>query len=258
MSAHEAAGRAADPTAREGTAPAADLEGAGPAGDAAAQETAGRAGNAAAQETAGRVGDVSSQALMGELCRQAAELIAVGGRMRRVRLQAGDAVVELEWPDVTAGPPVTAAGAPPAAALPATAASPATAAWPGAAAFPDAASYAAPHAGSGAGPGAVPANGASADAAGTPAAGAGGDDLRHVCAPMVGTFYWASEPGAEPFVAVGDTVEKGQQVGIVEAMKLMNPIEADVSGRVVEVLVPDGTPVEYGQKLIAVAPPATP
>lgn len=80
------------------------------------------------------------------------------------------------------------------------------------------------------------------------------DDLHHVCAPTVGTFYRAPEPGAPPFVGVGDTVEKGQQVGIVEAMKLMNPIEADRPGQVVELLVPDGTPVEYGQSLLAIAP----
>lgn len=80
------------------------------------------------------------------------------------------------------------------------------------------------------------------------------DDTHHVCAPTVGTFYQAPEPGAPPFVAVGDLVEKGQQVGIVEAMKLMNPIEADLPGRVVEILVLDGTPVEYGQSLFAIVP----
>ncbi|MER5648139.1 biotin/lipoyl-containing protein [Streptosporangium sp. NPDC002524] len=80
------------------------------------------------------------------------------------------------------------------------------------------------------------------------------DDAHHVCAPTVGTFYQAPEPGAPPFVGVGDTVEKGQQIGIVEAMKLMNPIEADLPGRVVEILALDGTPVEYGQPLFAIVP----
>jgi acetyl-CoA carboxylase biotin carboxyl carrier protein len=78
--------------------------------------------------------------------------------------------------------------------------------------------------------------------------------LCYVCAPMVGTFYLAPEPGAKPFVVEGDMVEQGQQVGILEAMKLMNAIEADCSGHVVEILVPDATPVEYGQRLIALTP----
>ena len=75
-----------------------------------------------------------------------------------------------------------------------------------------------------------------------------------VCAPLVGTFYRAPEPGAPPFVQVGDLVEPGQQVGIVEAMKLMNPVEADVAGRVVDVLVGDAEPIEYGQPLVLVEP----
>lgn len=79
-------------------------------------------------------------------------------------------------------------------------------------------------------------------------------DAHHVTSPMVGTFYHAPEPGAAPFVAPGDLIEKGRQIGILEAMKLMNPIESDVSGRVVEILVPDGEPVDYGRPLIAVLP----
>jgi len=75
-----------------------------------------------------------------------------------------------------------------------------------------------------------------------------------VCAPLVGTFYRAPEPGAPPFVQAGDLVQPGQQIGIVEAMKLMNPVEADVTGRVVEVLVGDAEPVEYGQPLVLVEP----
>lgn len=75
-----------------------------------------------------------------------------------------------------------------------------------------------------------------------------------VSAPLVGTFYRAASPGERPFVQVGDVVAAGQQVGIVEAMKLMNPVEADRPGRVVDVLVADGTPVEYSDALIVLAP----
>ncbi|GAB3483393.1 acetyl-CoA carboxylase biotin carboxyl carrier protein [Nocardiopsis coralliicola] len=77
------------------------------------------------------------------------------------------------------------------------------------------------------------------------------DAHEHISAPLVGTFYAAAGPGEPPFVRPGDTVEPGQQVGIVEAMKLMNAVEADQAGRVVEVLVPDGAGVEFGQPLIA-------
>jgi len=75
-----------------------------------------------------------------------------------------------------------------------------------------------------------------------------------VRSPLVGTFYHAPGPGAAPFVAVGDTVEAGQQVGIVEAMKLMNPVEAPCRGRVVEVVAADGESVEYDQPLLSLAP----
>ncbi|MFE9689360.1 acetyl-CoA carboxylase biotin carboxyl carrier protein [Micromonospora sp. NPDC005806] len=79
-------------------------------------------------------------------------------------------------------------------------------------------------------------------------------DRPAVRAPVVGTFYRAPEPGAPPFVAVGDVVRPGQVVGIVEAMKLMNEVTAGQVGRVVEVLVADGKPVEYDQPLIALEP----
>ncbi|RKN40590.1 acetyl-CoA carboxylase biotin carboxyl carrier protein [Micromonospora endolithica] len=75
-----------------------------------------------------------------------------------------------------------------------------------------------------------------------------------VRSPVVGTFYRAAEPGAAPFVAVGDVVRPGQVVGIVEAMKLMNEVTADRAGRVVEVLAGDGQPVEYDQPLLALDP----
>jgi len=71
-----------------------------------------------------------------------------------------------------------------------------------------------------------------------------------VTAPTVGVFYRAPEPGAAPFVSEGDVVSAGQQVAIVEAMKLMIPVEADRDGRVAEVLVADGEPVEFGQPLV--------
>lgn len=67
--------------------------------------------------------------------------------------------------------------------------------------------------------------------------------------PMVGTFYRAPSPGAEPFVKVGDTVKKGQVVCIIEAMKLLNEVEADADGVVREVCVENGQPVEFGQAL---------
>ncbi|MBM0204488.1 acetyl-CoA carboxylase, biotin carboxyl carrier protein [Micromonospora sp. STR1s_5] len=117
------------------------------------------------------------------------------GPVRRARLQHGDLVVEVEWPD----------GAPGVAAVPA-----------------------------------VPA--VEADAG-----------LHYVCAPMVATLYLAPSPGADPFVSEGDQVVPGQQVAILEAMKMMIPVEADRAGEVVKVLVPNATPVEYGERLIALA-----
>lgn len=73
-----------------------------------------------------------------------------------------------------------------------------------------------------------------------------------VTSPMVGTFYKASSPDAKPFVEVGQTIKEGDVVCIVEAMKLMNEIESEVSGKVVEICVSDGQPVEFGQVLMYV------
>lgn len=73
-----------------------------------------------------------------------------------------------------------------------------------------------------------------------------------ITSPMVGTFYMASSPGAKPFVEVGSTVSTGQVVCIIEAMKLMNEIEAEVSGKVTQICVKDGEAVEYGQVLMYV------
>ena len=73
-----------------------------------------------------------------------------------------------------------------------------------------------------------------------------------ISSPMVGTFYSAPSPSAQPFVSVGQHVNKGDTVGIIEAMKIMNQIEADHSGTVVEILVKDGEAVEFGQALIVI------
>jgi acetyl-CoA carboxylase biotin carboxyl carrier protein len=79
-------------------------------------------------------------------------------------------------------------------------------------------------------------------------------DARHTLnAPMVGTFYRAPAPDAKPFVEVGQQIKEGETVCIIEAMKLMNEIEADASGTVVEILVENGQPVEYGQPLLVIA-----
>jgi acetyl-CoA carboxylase biotin carboxyl carrier protein len=139
------------------------------------------------------------------LCRHAVQLVhAVPGRVSRVRVQAGDLSVDLQWPQ-TADVPGTAGPAAP-----------------------------------------------------TPVPPAAGVDLPGtftVRAPMLGTFFRQPEPGAEPFIEIGDAVEAGQQVAIVEAMKLMYPLKADRSGHVVDILVPDGAPVEYDQALIVLAEP---
>ena len=75
-----------------------------------------------------------------------------------------------------------------------------------------------------------------------------------IASPMVGTFYRASAPDEAPFVETGETVSKGQVVCIIEAMKLMNEIEAEVTGQVMEVMVENGEPVEYGQTLMWIKP----
>nr|WP_321322088.1 acetyl-CoA carboxylase biotin carboxyl carrier protein [uncultured Campylobacter sp.] len=78
---------------------------------------------------------------------------------------------------------------------------------------------------------------------------AAGDTIN---SPMVGTFYKAPSPGASPFVSVGQSVRKGECVGIIEAMKIMNEIEAEFDCRIVKVLVDDGQPVEYGMAIYEV------
>ncbi|MFT4070279.1 acetyl-CoA carboxylase biotin carboxyl carrier protein, partial [Paraburkholderia sp.] len=94
---------------------------------------------------------------------------------------------------------------------------------------------------------------APAGAASAPAAPAAAAPQGHVVtSPMVGTFYRAPSPGADPFVQVGDTVKEGQTICIIEAMKLLNEIESDKSGVVKEILVENGQAVEYGQPLFVV------
>lgn len=142
---------------------------------------------------------------MAELCKHAGELLSTApGPLKRVRMQAGDISVELEWPEVVHAP----ASAPQVAEAPAV---------------------------------------TTADA--WVLSGATVID-----APLVGTFYRAISPESRPFVEVGDTVEAGQQVAIIEAMKLMNAVHASTPGRVVEVLVKNGDPVEYGESLFVLEP----
>ncbi|ONH37041.1 biotin/lipoyl-containing protein [Protofrankia sp. BMG5.30] len=144
----------------------------------------------------------------------------------RVRAAAGEVFIEIAWPDAVppASTELVAPAAPPVSA--ATASVPATASP-----RPEPATRGGP-----AQPPAV------ADA-----------DAHILRAATVGVFYRAPEPGAKPFVAEGDLITRGQQVAIIEAMKLMIPVEADASGRVLEILVADGTPVEHGQPLLTVA-----
>jgi acetyl-CoA carboxylase biotin carboxyl carrier protein len=78
--------------------------------------------------------------------------------------------------------------------------------------------------------------------------------LHMVHSPIVGTFYECPSPGSPPFVKVGDTVEVGQVLCIVEAMKLMNEIESDVAGEIVTKLITNGQPIEYGQDLFSIRP----
>ena len=78
------------------------------------------------------------------------------------------------------------------------------------------------------------------------------DGAHIVKSPIVGTYYESPSPGAPPFIKVGDTVEAGQILCIIEAMKLMNEIESDVAGEIVKKLVTNGQPVEYGQPLFAI------
>jgi len=103
-------------------------------------------------------------------------------------------------------------------------------------------------------PVAVPNIAAAAEAKPASSEAAPEENLHIVRSPIVGTFYEAPSPGAPPFVKPGDTLEVGQVLCIVEAMKLMNEIECDVAGVLVKKLVSNGQPIEYGQELFAVRP----
>jgi len=79
-----------------------------------------------------------------------------------------------------------------------------------------------------------------------------------ITAPMVGTFYTSPSPDADPYVKVGDFIRPGQTIGIIEAMKIMNDVPAEIGGRVVEIVAQNGQAVEYGQPLMLVDTSATP
>jgi acetyl-CoA carboxylase biotin carboxyl carrier protein len=185
-----------------------------------------RAGDATSQGAFGGAADLTPAATAEHLARTATRLVkTVDGPLSRIRLQQGDTVVELEWPQAVA----SASSGQEWEGVPATAGVPLSATMQ------------------------LPSS-SDVRTGGDVAADAPDQRRFHITAPMVGTFYHAPEPGATPFVHQGDLVEKGQQIGIVEAMKLMNPIQAEQPGRVVEVLVGDGDSVEYDQPLIALEP----
>ena len=143
------------------------------------------------------------------------------GELRRLAVRSGDRAIEVEWAvDVPAPAPLATVSPPPGSPTPV---SPAPA----------------PPAAREARPGAAPEV---------------SEVVATVRSPLVGTFYAAPSPGADPFVRVGDEVEPGQTVGIVEAMKLMNPILADEAGVVAEVVVGDAESVEYDQVLMRLRP----
>ena len=150
------------------------------------------------------------------LFEEAAQLVSrLPGAMRRVVLRTPDHEVEIEW-QLAGGEPQAHAARPPTGG-------------------PDPA--------------------ASSLSAGAASSAVPPDDATCVVrAPLVGTFYRAPEPGRPPFVEVGDLVEAGKTLAVVEAMKLMNGIVADVPGRVVEIYVRDAEPVEFDQPLLRLAP----
>jgi acetyl-CoA carboxylase biotin carboxyl carrier protein len=152
----------------------------------------------------------------------------LAGPVRRIRVRSGDVTIEVEW-QPAGGPPSGANGH----------------------------RAVAPESMPGSAPGSMPGGPGGPGGPGEPdGPGPAGRTAGRavVTAPVVGTFYHASRPGADPFVRVGDTVDAEQTVGLVEAMKLMNPVLAETRGRVVEVLAGNGQPVEFGQPLIVLDP----
>jgi acetyl-CoA carboxylase biotin carboxyl carrier protein len=93
-----------------------------------------------------------------------------------------------------------------------------------------------------------------AQPASAPAPAAAASTTSSIKSPIVGTFYSAASPDAKAFVSVGDVISKGQPLCIIEAMKIMNEIESDVSGKVVAILVKNGQPVEFDQPLFEIEP----
>ncbi|MWA03662.1 acetyl-CoA carboxylase biotin carboxyl carrier protein subunit [Actinomadura sp. LD22] len=165
-----------------------------------------------------RGGETSPRQLLREAAAVVAELLALRGeRPTTFNVRIGDVSIELGW----APPPPAAAAA--SAAAPAAVPAPAGA----------------------------PAPAPEAEAAAEPEPAEEGEP---VTAPTVGVFYRAPSPGADPFVREGETVAAGQQLGIVEAMKLMIPVEADRAGTVTRVLRADGDAVEYAEPLFLLAP----
>lgn len=164
-------------------------------------------------------------ALLDELRSQALKIAAeLPDQLQRVALRAGDVSVEVEW-----RAPVTAVPVPMAA--PVAAPVPVPEAVPG-----------------------VPAAAPQQPATAPPAVEPAGSPRTMVTAPLVGAFYRAAEPGAAPFVEVGDTVEPGQTLALIEAMKLLNELKAETRARVVAVHAENGEMVEYGQHLIELEP----
>ena len=103
---------------------------------------------------------------------------------------------------------------------------------------------------------AAPVAAAPAPVAAAPVAESEDEDSKYITvkSPMIGTFYRSSTPDKPPFVAVGDTIKEGDTICIIEAMKLFNEIEAEITGKIVKVLVDDSTPVQYDQPLYLVDP----
>jgi acetyl-CoA carboxylase biotin carboxyl carrier protein len=161
---------------------------------------------------------------LADLCDHAQQLASdLTGPLRRMSVRSGDATIEVEW-QVQAEPPGDLTAPAPAPGWPAQAIAAAEAA-------------------------ALSSGLTTEGPAGSlPAEAADGQFL--VSSPMVGTFYRAPNPDADPFVQVGETVEEGQTVAIVEAMKLFNLIAAESAGVVAELLAEDGQPVEFGQPLL--------
>ena len=121
--------------------------------------------------------------------------------------------------------------------------------------YPAAGAYAAPLAVAAPAPATAPVAAAAPSAApaeAAPAAAEPEEDGFEVTAPMVGTFYATASPGAAPYVQVGDRVNEGDTLCIIEAMKMMNQIEADVAGVIKSIRVQNGEPVEYGQTLVVI------